>query len=115
MEILTCEKRFLKQVDDFLEDISQQLEEIMDENTVVDDVNYSSGVLKLDFNSAEGKKTYVLNKQAPNKQLWLSSPFSGPQRYEFDLISKQWINNRSHVNIIDLLNDEFKSHFELDQ
>ena len=50
----------------------------MDENTVVDDVNYSSGVLKLDFNSEEGKKTYVLNKQAPNKQLWLSSPFSGP-------------------------------------
>ena len=53
-------------------------EEIMDENTVVDGVNYSSGVLKLDFNSAEGKKTYVLNKQAPNQRLWLSSPFSGP-------------------------------------
>ena len=79
----------------------------MDEDAAIDDVNYSSGVLKVDFVVGEGKMTYVLNKQAPNKQLWLSSPFSGPQRYEYDLISKQWLNNRTHVNIIDLLNDEF--------
>ena len=60
----------------------------MDEDAVIDDVNYSSGVMKVDFVDDQGKKTYVLNKQAPNKQLWLSSPFSGPQRYEYDLISK---------------------------
>ena len=24
--------------------------------------------------------TYVINKQAPNKQLWMSSPISGPNR-----------------------------------
>ena len=24
---------------------------------------------------------YVINKQTPNKQIWLSSPISGPQRY----------------------------------
>ena len=79
----------------------------MDEDANIDDVNYSSGVLKVDFVVGQIKQTYVLNKQAPNKQLWLSSPFSGPQRYEYDLISKQWLNNRTHVNIIDLLNDEF--------
>ena len=79
----------------------------MDEDAAIDDVNYSSGVLKVDFFVGQIKQTYVLNKQAPNKQLWLSSPFSGPQRYEYDLISKQWLNNRTHVNIIDLLNDEF--------
>jgi frataxin len=26
---------------------------------------------------------YVLNKQPPNKQIWLSSPVSGPKRYDF--------------------------------
>lgn len=27
--------------------------------------------------------TYVLNKQPPNKQIWLSSPISGPKRYDW--------------------------------
>jgi frataxin len=26
---------------------------------------------------------YVLNKQPPNKQIWLSSPISGPKRFDF--------------------------------
>lgn len=27
--------------------------------------------------------TYVLNKQPPNKQIWLSSPLSGPKRFDW--------------------------------
>ena len=27
--------------------------------------------------------TYVINKQAPNRQLWMSSPLSGPVRYDW--------------------------------
>lgn len=27
--------------------------------------------------------TYVINKQTPNKQIWLSSPVSGPKRFDF--------------------------------
>lgn len=27
--------------------------------------------------------TYVLNKQPPNKQIWLSSPISGPKRFDW--------------------------------
>ena len=34
----------------------------MDKDAVIDDVNYSSGVLKVDFVDDQGKKTYVLNK-----------------------------------------------------
>jgi frataxin len=26
---------------------------------------------------------YVLNKQPPNKQIWLSSPISGPKRFDW--------------------------------
>ena len=28
--------------------------------------------------------TYVLNKQGPNRQIWVSSPVSGPLRFDFD-------------------------------
>ena len=35
------------------------------------------GVLTLNLGS---HGTYVINKQAPNKQIWVSSPVSGPVR-----------------------------------
>lgn len=39
-----------------------------------------AGVLTLTF---PPHGTYVLNKQPPNKQIWLSSPVSGPKRYDY--------------------------------
>lgn len=43
-------------------------------------LEYSQGVLTLEL----GKHgTYVINKQASNKQLWMSSPVIGPVRYEW--------------------------------
>lgn len=40
-----------------------------------------SGVLTVRFGPEVG--TYVINKQPPNKQIWLSSPKTGPKRYDF--------------------------------
>lgn len=42
------------------------------------DVSYSMGVLTLHVSPKIG--TYVINKQTPNRQIWLSSPLSGPKR-----------------------------------
>lgn len=42
-----------------------------------------SGVMTI---RTEEKGTYVLNKQPPNKQIWLSSPISGPKRYDWYII-----------------------------
>lgn len=39
-----------------------------------------AGVLTIVF---PPRGTYVLNKQPPNKQIWLSSPVSGPKRYDY--------------------------------
>ena len=30
----------------------------------------------------------MINKQPPNKQIWLSSPISGPKRYDWVVISE---------------------------
>mgnify|MGYP003685390293 CR=1 FL=1 len=46
------------------------------------------------LNLGVGERAFVLNKQAPNLQLWLSSPVRGPLRYDFDSASARWINNR---------------------
>jgi frataxin len=42
------------------------------------DVSYSMGVLTVQIGPPVG--TYVINKQTPNRQIWLSSPISGPKR-----------------------------------
>lgn len=44
------------------------------------DVNYSMGVMNIILGQQYG--TWVINKQTPNRQLWWSSPLSGPRRYE---------------------------------
>lgn len=38
--------------------------------------------------------TYVLNKQPPNKQIWISSPISGPKRYDWVLLKGEGQNQK---------------------
>ncbi|CAG8476764.1 7763_t:CDS:2 [Paraglomus occultum] len=70
------------------------------------DVEYSSGVLTLKLGSYG---TYVINKQPPNKQIWLSSPISGPKRYEYDSRHKKWFYHRDNTTLDGLLNSELST------
>jgi frataxin len=60
-----------------------------------------AGVLTVKLGS---KGTYVVNKQTPNKQIWLSSPTSGPKRYDF--INQTWIYRHDGMSMFQLLNTE---------
>ncbi|KAK8248403.1 frataxin [Phyllosticta capitalensis] len=65
--------------DEYLEALLVKLEEKSDAGEGVE-VEYSGGVLTVD---KPGVGTYVLNKQPPNKQIWLSSPITGPKRFDW--------------------------------
>lgn len=67
------------------------------------EVEYHSGVLTLQLGD---KGTYVINKQPPNKQIWLSSPFSGPKRYDYNEQNNTWVYSRDGQTLSDLLNRE---------
>ncbi|KAJ7786071.1 Frataxin [Mycena metata] len=67
------------------------------------EVEYHSGVLTLHLGD---KGTYVINKQPPNKQIWLSSPFSGPKRYDFREGDNAWVYSRDGQSLSELLNRE---------
>ncbi|KAL8798268.1 MAG: hypothetical protein Q9200_007801 [Gallowayella weberi] len=73
--------QFHRLADEYIDNLVKQLEELQEERRDVD-CEYSAGVLNLDFPPSG---TYVLNKQPPNKQIWLSSPISGPKRYDYVL------------------------------
>jgi frataxin len=78
---------------------------------------HQAGVLNI---SVPAIGTFVLNKQPPNKQIWLSSPISGPKRYDWivegdymhekqdsrPFASGQWIYLRDGSNLTELLNSE---------
>eukprot|EP01006_Ploeotia_vitrea_P007843 TRINITY_DN18317_c0_g1_i1.p1 TRINITY_DN18317_c0_g1~~TRINITY_DN18317_c0_g1_i1.p1 ORF type:complete len:196 (+),score=79.17 TRINITY_DN18317_c0_g1_i1:27-614(+) len=74
------------------------------------DVESSSGVLNVRAGSAG---VWVINKHTASKQIWLSSPVSGPARFEFDEDSGAWVNERDHSQrLYDVLTGEFRNVFQ---
>ncbi|KAF8605018.1 Frataxin [Ceratobasidium sp. AG-I] len=72
------------------------------------EVDYNSGVLTLALGD---KGTYVINKQPPNKQIWLSSPLSGPKRYDLDAEQNEWFYSRDDSTLRSLLEEELSNAF----
>ena len=74
------------------------------------DVIFDNGVLTVKVSKEVG--TYVLNKQSPNRQIWLSSPVSGPKRYDF--VDGGWKHLRDGSFLHDLIKREFSEIFKDD-
>ena len=51
----------------------------------------------------------MLNKQAPNLQLWLSSPVTGPLRYNYVSEAAAWHNSRDDHELLARLADDFET------
>ncbi|KAJ4297458.1 Mitochondrial matrix iron chaperone [Kalmusia sp. IMI 367209] len=105
---------FHERADEYLEELLSRLEE-KQESTPDIDVEYSAGVLQVKIQSKD--YTYVLNKQPPNKQIWLSSPVSGPKRFDWVVLGEamhqkegggagDWIYLRDGTSLTDLVRKE---------
>ncbi|KAJ3089140.1 Mitochondrial chaperone Frataxin [Quaeritorhiza haematococci] len=93
-----------KLADETIETMLEYFEALGDEIEIDGfDVTYSSGVLTLKLGEPG---TYVINKQPPNKQIWLSSPISGPKRYDWAEDKHDWIYLREGTSLGDLLSEE---------
>ncbi|KAL5323773.1 hypothetical protein ACEPPN_008314 [Leptodophora sp. 'Broadleaf-Isolate-01'] len=99
--------------DAYLNAVIEKLEQLQEESEEVD-VEYSAGVLTLAF---PPNGTYVINKQPPNKQIWLSSPLTGPKRYDYVMLSEgqdakegtgrgEWVYLRDGSTLTELLEKE---------
>ncbi len=76
-------------LDTFYDVIEQYLDSLDLDNDDMD-IEYSQGVLTVKLGGDLG--TYVINKQTPNRQIWMSSPVSGPIRYDYHKGS--WVYSR---------------------
>lgn len=97
-------KEYHQASDTFLETLLDDLEALSDDlPDVVPDVELTQGVMTLQVAPVG---TYVINKQPPNKQIWLSSPVSGPNR--FDLCRGEWVSLRDGARLLEVLNSELQ-------
>ena len=102
---LLSEVEFQTLAEDALAEIelaTGSLEDILDRI----DVTNAMGVLTINLGS---KGTYVINKQAPNRQLWWSSPISGPRRYQWHSGTRAWVSTRDGTEMLSTLRDEIRA------
>lgn len=98
--------RYHRLADHALECLSDTMDAIIDKHPEARhfDTSYSMGVLTIKLGT---RGTFVLNKQPPNLQIWLSSPISGPKRYDYDEGARCWIYNRDGSSLTGLMSREF--------
>lgn len=107
-----------KKSDSFLMDLNDSLEAVSElDQDFIKNIDANQGVLQFEIADIG---TYVINKQPPNKQIWLSSPISGPLRFDYDSLINEWVSLRDHgeTKLISLLNKEIgqasKGKYKLD-
>ncbi|XP_044745353.1 frataxin homolog, mitochondrial [Coccinella septempunctata] len=83
-----------------LSDVFEELQELIELPNA--DISYNDGVLTINLGKEYG--TYVINRQLPNKQIWLSSPISGPKRYDY--MNNSWIYKHNNQTLHSLLQEE---------
>ena len=90
---------FTKEVERILDDIAQTIEDKDQEGLIEVDLN--SGILTIGTEAG----IFVINKQSAAKEIWLSSPISGP--YHFAFKDGQWLS-RNGAELFDVLTKELK-------
>ena len=93
--------RYLEETHKLFEYIYDRIDNL--DLQILENIDLTEGVLNIKFKL---NRYYVINIQRPNLQIWLSSPISGPQRFQFDQEEKIWKNIRNSKNLVSILNDE---------
>lgn len=66
-------------------------------------VDMENGMLTIE---TETGGQYVINKHAPDRQIWMSSPLSGASHYTYDEQKQAWIDSRDGVDLMTRLAGE---------
>ena len=92
---------YLSAVQRTLDAVCDVFDELGELNERIDDVLPSEGVLEI---RVKNVGTYVLNKQAPKEELWMSSPISGPSQFAMCIEDEHvvWrIGNRELTSLLE--------------
>lgn len=101
---LLQEDEFHNLADSTINHLLEKIEEYGD-SVEIDgfDIDYGNQVLTVKFGDLG---IYVLNKQTPNRQIWMSSPVSGPSRFDWDQNAQAWVYRRTKEYLFKILESE---------
>lgn len=66
------------------------------------DAELQGGILTVEGDAG----TWIVNKHAPTRQIWLSSPVSGARHYAFDGDTGLWQDTRGGGDLLEILGTE---------
>ncbi|XP_019373033.1 PREDICTED: frataxin, mitochondrial [Gavialis gangeticus] len=101
------EATYEKLAEETLDSLVEFFEDLADEAFTPEDYDVSFGIGVLTVTLGGDMGTYVINKQTPNKQIWLSSPTSGPKRY--DWTGRNWVYTHDGKSLHELLQMEIST------
>lgn len=88
------------------ETLSDSLLEAL-EAALEDQAELQGGVLTIEADTGDGDEgTWVVNKHAPTRQVWLSSPKSGARHFGFDPASGLWKDTRGGTDLLTTIKAE---------
>jgi frataxin len=67
-----------------------------------DDAELQAGILTVEGEAG----TWIVNKHAPTRQVWLSSPKSGAKHYAFEATKGVWQDTRGGADLLTTLSGE---------
>ena len=85
--------------DNAFESLADSLLETLEEGL---DAERQGSVLRVEGEAG----TWIVNKHAPTRQIWLSSPKSGARHYAFEPGSGLWQDTRGGADLLTTLADE---------
>jgi frataxin len=83
----------------FFETLADSLLETLEEGL---DGELQGGVLTVEGEAG----TWIVNKHAPTRQIWLSSPKSGARHYAFEKTEGLWRDTRGGADLLTTLSGE---------
>lgn len=66
------------------------------------DAELQGGILTIEGDAG----TWIVNKHAPTRQIWLSSPVSGARHYAFAPAAGRWQDTRDGGDLLEVLGGE---------
>lgn len=100
------EHEYLAIANEMLESIFEAVLDAGEKNAFGEefDAELSQGVLRIALGESGD---YVINTQTPNRQIWLSSPTSGPWRFDWEAQRSEWVSTKGSQQLKTLLEQEF--------
>lgn len=91
------EEAFVNLAEKTLQDLMEQIDDALGDQM---DVDLDGGILTIELPSGA---QYIINKQTPNREIWMSSPVSGAKHFVFAKEAQCWVDTRGGDPFYDLL------------